>query len=126
MAWTNLFKISSTDLTAYEKTEKHSVNKEDIFEEWTDGNWITHRVIARTRITGTVTLSFSRETDYATFIALMASAKDTNGYYPITVWCNNSNTTETINAFLDFSGDTKWDVTAPIKHHDITVAITQR
>ena len=126
MAWTNLFTVSSTDLTAWEDTDKHAVNKADIYEEWTDGNWISHRVIARTRVTGTVVLSFSRESDFTAFMTLMSTAKSADGYYAVTVWCNNSNTTETINAFLDFSGDTKWDVTAPIKHHDITVSITQR
>ena len=126
MAWTSLFTVSSTDLTAWEDTNKHAVNKADIYEEWTDGNWITHRVIARTRVTGTVVLSFSRESDFTAFMTLMSTAKSADGYYAVTVWCNNSNTTESINAFLDFSGDTKWDVTAPIKHHDITVAITQR
>lgn len=126
MAWTSLFTVSTTDLTAWEDTNKHAVNKADIYEEWTDGNWITHRVIARTRVTGTVVLSFSRESDFTAFMTLMSTAKSADGYYAVTVWCNNSNTTETINAFLDFSGDTKWDVTAPIKHHDITVAITQR
>lgn len=126
MAWTSLFTVSSTDLTAWEDTDKHAVNKADIYEEWTDGNWISHRVIARTRVTGTVALSFSRESDFTAFMTLMSTAKSADGYYAVTVWCNNSNTTETINAFLDFSGDTKWDVTAPIKHHDITVSITQR
>lgn len=126
MAWTSLFTVSSTDLTAWENTDKHAVNKADIYEEWTDGNWISHRVIARTRVTGTVVLSFSRESDFTAFMTLMSTAKSADGYYAVTVWCNNSNTTETINAFLDFSGDTKWDVTAPIKHHDITVSITQR
>ena len=126
MAWTNLFTIGSTDLTQWENTENHAVNRTDIYEEWTDGNWITHRVISRTKISGTVQLSFSRESDFSSFMSLMTSERDANGYYPITVWCANTNTTETINAFLDISGDTKWDVTSPIKHNTITVAITQR
>lgn len=123
---TNLFKISTTDLTPWEDTTRHQVNRADVFDEWTDGNWITHRVISRTRISGTVVLSFSREADFTAFMTLMSTARDLNGYYPITVWCSNTNSTESINAFLDISGDTKWDVTAPIKHHDITIAITQR
>lgn len=126
MAWTNLFTIGSTDLTQWEKTETHAVNRTDIYEEWTDGNWITHRVISRTKISGTVQLSFSRESDFSSFMSLMTSERNVNGYYPITVWCGNTNSTETINAFLDISGDTKWDVTSPIKHNTITVAITQR
>lgn len=123
---TNLFKISTTDLTPWEDTTRHQVNRTDVFEEWTDGNWITHRVISRTRISGTVVLSFAREADFTAFMTLMTTARTLNGYYPITVWCSNTNSTESINAFLDIAGDTKWDVTAPIKHHDITVTITQR
>lgn len=126
MAWTNLFKISSTDLTKWEDTSKHEVNRADVWEEWIDGNWITHRVIARTRVTGKVVLNFSRATDYAAFVAILSSARDADGYYPVTVWCANTNTTETINAFLDVEGETAFDVTAPIKHNSVTVEITQR
>lgn len=126
MALTNLFMISTTDLTPWENTEVHSVNREDIFEEWVDGDWVTHRVIARTRVSGTVELSFARQADFASFMALMSSARDINGFYPVSVWCSNTNTLETINAFLDIAGDTKWDVTAPIKHNTISVTITQR
>lgn len=126
MAWTNLFVISSTDLTSWEDKEKHEVNRADVWEEWVDGNWVTHRVIARTRVTGKVVLNFAKESDFASFITLLSSARNADGYYPITVWCSNTNTTETVNAFLDIDGDTKWDVTAPIKHHSVTVEITQR
>lgn len=126
MALTNLFVINTTDLTKWEDTERHAVNREDVYEEWVDGNWVSHRVIARTRVTGSVVLDFARETDFASFMTLMTSARNPSGYYPITVWCSNTNTTESLNAFLDIEGDTKWDVTAPIKHHSITVTITQR
>lgn len=126
MAWTNLFVISSTDLTKWEDTTKHDVNRADVWEEWVDGNWVTHRVIARTNVSGKVVLNFSRESDFSSFISLLSSARNADGYYPVTVWCSNTNSTETINAFLDIDGDTKWDVTAPIKHHSVTVEITQR
>lgn len=123
---TDLFKISSTDLTKWEDTQKHNVNRADVFEEWTDGNWTTHRVISRTRISGSVVLNFSRESDYANFITLLSTARNADGYYPITVWCSNTNTSETINAFLDIVGETAFDVTAPIMHHSVTVNITGR
>ena len=123
MAWTNLFKINTTDLTGFEDTSKHSVNRVDEVEEWQDGNWALHRVI-RKRITGSVTLTFPRATDYATFIALLSSARNANGYYPITVWCSNTNSSETLNAFLEFPADTVFDVTAPIKHNTVTIGIT--
>lgn len=121
---TNLFKIGTTDLTKWEKTDLHNVNNEDVFEEWVDGNWITHRTVTRTRVSGTVVLSFAKETDYAAFIALLSAERTTDGYYPITVWCAGS--AVTINAFLDITTEDKFDVTAPIKHHTVTVTITER
>ena len=121
---TDLFKISTTDLTKWEDTTKHQVNRTDVYSTWTDGNWNDHREIVRTRVSGSVYLNFSRETDYANFVSLLTSARNVNGYYPITIWCNNTNTSETLNAFLDISGVTTFDVTAPIKHHGITVTIT--
>lgn len=123
---TDLFKISTTDLTKWEYTEQHEVNRDDVYTTWTDGNWIEHREIVRTRITGTVVLGFKRETEFTAFMTLLTTARDVNGYYPITVWCSNTNTSETINAFLDIEGDTVWDVTAPIKYHKITVSIHGR
>lgn len=124
--WTNLFTIGTTDLTKWERTENHDVNRSDVYETWTDGNWIDHRVIARTRVSGTVTLSFAVESDFSSFVSLLSSARDAEGYYPISVWCANTNTVETLNAYLDISGDTKWDVTSPRKHNTITVNITGR
>lgn len=121
---TNLFKISTTDLTGWEKTPQHKVNREDVYTTWTDGNWTEHREIVRTKISGSVELGFKREADFTAFMSLLSTARDANGYYPITVWCSNTNTSETINAFLDVEGDTVWDVTAPIKYHKITVTIT--
>lgn len=123
---TNLFVINTTDLTKWEDTTQHDVNRQDVWKEWTDANWTTHRVIARTRITGSVVLNFARETDWTNFLTLLSSARNAAGYYPVTVWCSNTGTSETINAFLDVSGETQWDVTAPIKHHTVTIAITGR
>lgn len=126
MALTNLFTVGSTDLTKWEKTEDHDVNRIDVYETWTDGNWVDHRVIARTRINGTVQLGFSKEADFTSFLNTLSSNRDAEGYYPITVWCSNTNSTASINAYLDIAGDTVWDVTCPRKYHQIAVTITGR
>lgn len=123
---TNLFKIGTTDLTPWEKTEEHQVNRSDVFETWTDANWTDHRVIARTRVSGTVVLSFWKASDYAAFMTLLTTQRNAEGYYPITVWCSNTNTTETINAFLDIVGSTAFDVTSPRTHNTVTITITGR
>lgn len=121
-----LFKISSTDLTAFENRDVHQVNAVDEFQSWTDGNWIEHRDFVRTRITGSVTLKFKKEADFNTFKALLTSARNVNGYYPITVWVSNTQTSESINAFLEVTGDTKWDVTCPRVWRGVTITLTER
>ena len=123
---TNLFKIDTTDLTPWEKTSEHEANKTEVWEEWTDGNLVTHRVVSRTRVTGKVILNFSRLTDYTAFLTLLSTKRTVNGYYPVSIYCSNTDTLETVNAFLDVSGDTQFDVTAPIKHYSVTISITER
>lgn len=123
---TNLFKIDTTDLTPWEKTSEHEANKTEVWEEWTDGNLVTHRVVSRTRVTGKVILNFSRLTDYTAFLTLLSTKRNVNGYYPVSIYCSNTDTLETVNAFLDVSGDTQFDVTAPIKHYSVTISITER
>ena len=123
---TNLFKIDTTDLTPWEKTSEHEANKTEVWEEWTDGNLVTHRVVSRTRVTGKVILNFSRLTDYTAFLALLSTKRNVNGYYPVSIYCSNTDTLETVNAFLDVSGDTQFDVTAPLKHYSVTISVTER
>lgn len=123
---TNLFKIDTTDLTPWEKTSEHEANKTEVWEEWTDGNLVTHRAVSRTRVAGKVILNFSRLTDYTAFLTLLSTKRNVNGYYPVSVYCSNTDTLETVNAFLDVSGDTQFDVTAPIKHYSVTISITER
>ena len=121
-----LFKIDSTDLTAWEDKEQHSVNQEEVYASWTDGNYIDHREVVRTRISGSVVLKFKKESDFNTFKALLTSARSVNGYYPVTVWVSNLQTSETINAFLSVTGETKWDVTCPRAWRGVSISIVQR
>lgn len=121
-----LFKIGSTDLTAFEDREKHSVNKAEEYATWTDGNWITHQELVRTRVSGSVFLKFKKIADYTTFKSLLTSERNANGYYSVTVWVSNTQTSETINAFLTVTGETKWDVTCPREWRGMSISITER
>ena len=118
------FKISTTDLTAYEDIQNHDVQKENVWTSWTDGNWTEHREIVRTRVTGTVKLGFKSATDYTTFQTLLTTAQDAEGYYPITVYCNNTGTSETVNAFLEITGEDKWGSSR--QWQVVTIKITGR
>lgn len=121
-----LFKIGNTDLTPKEDKTKHSVNQESVYTEWTDGNWINHRVFVRTRISGSVSLSFPNGRGFSDFLTLLQTERDTNGYYPVSVYCSNTGQLETIDAYLDCPGQDAWDVTAPLQWTGITVNIVER
>lgn len=121
-----IFKIGNTDLTAFVDKTAHSANKAEESSSWTDGNWIDHVETVRTRVTGSDTLKFKRKTDFDTFFALLTSERNANHYYPITVWVDNTQTSETVNAFLSVTGDTVWDVTCPREWRGVTVSYRER
>lgn len=120
------FKISTTDLTGWEDIQSHEVNLDDVYETWTDGNWVDHRVVARTRVTGKVKLGFSKSAEYASFIALLTSARTAGGYYSVTVYCNNTGATSTVDAYLDISEEDSWDLTHSRQWQVVTIKITGR
>lgn len=121
-----LFKIGPADFTTWEQTDKHVLNRVDVYESWTDGNWTDHRVIARTRFAGSVVLSFSRTADYTAFLNALTTQRNANGYYSVSVYCSDTGALETFDAFLDVAGATQFDVTCPRIHQTITVTITGR
>lgn len=120
------FKIGSTDLTAYADIQNYDVNKVDVYQSWTDGNWIDHREIVRTRIQGTVTLGFKKTSDWNAFLTLLQSQRDEAGFFPVTAYVNNTGTTEEIDAFLDLAGSGKWDILNSRFWRVITISVAQR
>ena len=129
MSSTIFFKLgssSSGDLSAFADIQNYDVNKADVYQDWTDGNWIEHREIVRTRISGTVTLGFQTATDWNAFIALLNSTRTADGYFPVTVWVNNTGTSESIDAFLDLVGSGKWDLVNNRFWRVITISVTER
>lgn len=120
------FKINTTDVSAHIDVQNYEMNREDIFTTWTDGNWVEHRVVARTKISGKFQAGFADATDFASFMTLLASEKMADGYYPVTAYVNNTGTTETFNAYLDVTGADKWDLTNSRQWQVLTVKVTGR
>ncbi len=123
---TVFFKIGSTDLTNYADIQNFDVNQEDVYQEWTDGNWIHHREVVRTRIQGTFQLGFKDQAAWDAFCTLQNTARHKAGFFPVTVWVNNLGVTATIDAFLDITGSGKWDLLNNRFWRVITIHITQR
>ena len=105
------FKLDTTDMTARVDVNSYAVNLEDVYDTWTDANGINHRVITRQRRAGTFQLGFANGTDFAAWTSLLSTKKTAGGYYPVTVYVNNTGSSDTINAFLDVSNPSDtWDL----------------
>ena len=107
---TTFFQIGTTDLTEFVDIQTYKINREDVYETWTDGNWMEHRVVARTRISGTLRLGFADAADLAAFLALLAAEKTAGGWYPVTAYVLNTGATAAVDAFVDPEGEAKWDI----------------
>lgn len=124
---TVFFKIGNTDLTSYVDVQSYAVNKEDVYDSWTDGNWIDHREIARQRRSGTFSLGFATAAAFTAWTTLLSSAKTAGGYYAVTAYINNTGSSDSFNAFLDVSNpEDKWDL-AHSRHWLVaSVTLTER
>ena len=120
------FKIGNTDLSAYADIQNYTMNQADVYQEWIDGNWINHREIARTQITGSVLLGFKDSQSWTAFQSLLAAQKNVAGYYPVTVYVNNTGTTEEIDAFLDMTNASRWDLVNDRFWRVQTITVTER
>ena len=105
-------KISTTDLTSAVDVQTYKCRREDVYTQWTDGDWIDHRSVARTRISGSCKVGFSSATAYANFLTLLSSSQASDGSYPLSVYVLNTGTLENINAFLDIQDESKWALAA--------------
>ncbi len=118
--------LGSTDLSSYADIQNWKVNKADVWQAWTDGNWIDHREVVRTRIEGTFQLGFRTEAAWTSFTTLLAAARNVAGYYAVQVYVNNTASSETINAFLEISAANKWDLVNSHFWRTVNVTLKER
>lgn len=120
------FQLGSTDLSPDADVQNWKVNQVDVWQEWTDGNWIQHRDVVRQRIQGTFQLGFQTSASWDAFTALLAAARNAAGYYTVKVYVNNTASSETIDAFLEISAANKWDLVNFRFWRVVSVTLTQR
>ena len=101
----NLLVIGAYDFTQHIKVPSWKVNKEPKYKEWEDANYLTHREITRTEVSGSFTLIYDDISDLDFFfdtVDALVTASPT-GAIPMTLYCNNIHNTETVNAFINFT-----------------------
>lgn len=100
-----LLVINNIDFTKHIKVPSWKVNKEDVYEEWTDGNYKKHREVTRQQIKGDFTLLFDEVDDLNQFFSTINALKvqHPDGYIPVRVYINNYNIQEDIYAVLEYT-----------------------
>ena len=111
-----IFKLNTTDYSAYVVAEEYNVNLKPVYQEWTDGGQVKHRDIVAQKLQGTFKMYFATATALQTFLTALANCKTTANTYPVQLKANNdtvASLTASKNVFLDFEPvrkrNAKWD-----------------
>lgn len=86
------YDTSWVDFTSHIVAPTYDVNYEDINEDWEDANYVTHRIVPRTKVKGSLELQFASKYDYNNFIRLLQlnSKINGNGYTQLRLQVNNN------------------------------------
>jgi len=120
------FTIGGTDLTPDMDYQNYEMNAEDVYESWVDGYGVEHRNTYRTKITGEFKVGFKSDSEMTAFKTLLANSINTDGYYPVTAYVQNTGMVESFGAFIETEAETKWDFVNSRVWHEVTCNVTQR
>jgi len=121
-----LLKIGNTDVTAWLDRQNCQFNETDVFESWIDGNGLNHRNVSRTQITGKAVAGFSKTADFSAFRTLIEGERQTDGFFNVTAYINNTGETKVFQAFIDIVATAKWDWLNSRQWHVLTLNVTER
>ena len=101
----DLVVISNKNFTHHIKVPSYKVNKNDVYEEWQNMNYITRREVTRQRVEGSFTLLYDVISELDEFFDTVEAAKalSGDGSIEMTVYLNNLHITATITAFIKYT-----------------------
>lgn len=97
-----MFELNGISYDDYVVIGKYKMNRVPEYggTEYRDGWWKRHRSIVRYSVNGSVTLAFPNAEIYNDFIDNVAESMGPDGDYLIKVYVQETNTVETIRAYL--------------------------
>lgn len=100
-----LFVVNGIDFTQHIKVPSYKVNRDDVYEEWEDSNYITHREITRGKVSGSFTMLFDDATELEDFYDTIETEREASdcGTVDMTVYLNKQHTTAQITAFITYT-----------------------
>ena len=95
--------VGNTDITNYIVSGTYAVNSSDQYESWKDGNGVEHRIVVRTKVTGSFDIVCSTKSiTLAAFLALWNSAV-TNKVVTLGCTVLNTNSFEALEAYYEIT-----------------------
>lgn len=117
---------AAVDMTGAADVQNFNLNQEELYQEWTDGNWVDHRAVVRTRISGSVALGFRSEAALQAFLTAFAAARKEDGTVHLKSYVNNVETVCDYYAFVDISGAGKWDLVNGRQWQTLALSIKEK
>lgn len=122
-----LLKIDNVDFTNNIVVPTYSINKNNMYITWTDANHIDHQYLTRTKVSGSFTAFFDSVSTLNLFLETIEKNRTKEGYIPnCLVYCNNTETVELIDIFVDFITPGILPVVGTSKNETFEVTISQR
>lgn len=117
---------NAVDMTSAVDVQNFTLNREQIYQSWTDGNWAEHRAVVRTQISGQVVLGFASEASQNSFLTAIAAATRSDGTVKLKAYVNNVTTVCEFYAFVDIVGAGKWDLVNSRQWQTLTLQIKEK
>jgi hypothetical protein len=120
-----LFVLDGTDYTNNIINDTYDVNNNDVEETWTDGNYVEHFEVVRTRLEGRFTLRFRSLASYEAFVADYASKKQADGLCSCKLWSNKTLAHKTGNVKLTFAPVPMQKSNLVMDYHEFNVTVRE-
>lgn len=102
-----MFKIGSVDYSNRVIAEKYNVNKNKLYQSWTDANGTEHRSTTRTQVVGSFSMFFPSMDEFVAFTQNIQNESNYDMSVPVIVCDNKTNTQQSIDAFIDYAPSRK-------------------
>lgn len=120
------FKMGGTDYTSKIKMGTYKVNSQPVYEEWTDGNYLTHRVVTRRRLSGSFTMLFDDPVEYYEFLYKVQDLTGIEGYTTASLYVNNLHTIQDANVYISLEPINLVPYFGAKSHDGFTISINER
>lgn len=119
--------VNNTDITPYIDWASYALASQDIFQSWTDGNFVEHRIYSRARISGSfrVWLCGKNGMDVDAFMELWNAATN-NHITTLGVYDNVSNSIKVINAYCNIIPQSHREMVNGNYFDILTIEVTER